>query len=118
MAFLAERPISITRPIWTKTSFSLACGATSLSSYSDAERAEHGDRGAQQDAERERPALVLCRENQKHEEQGKSEDDTGRHAFCRHLLLEGHARYSRSPSRRAWLSLNTSSSACIAWPEL
>src|SRR6058998_2655802 len=33
IAFLAERPISITRPIWTNTSFSLACGATSLKSH-------------------------------------------------------------------------------------
>src|SRR5881296_2967096 len=33
LAFLAERPISITRPIWRNTSFSLACGATSLKSH-------------------------------------------------------------------------------------
>src|SRR5262245_132180 len=54
------------------------------------ERAEDGDRDAQQHAEGERPALVLRRQDQEHRKQREAEHHPGRHALRRHLLLEGH----------------------------
>jgi hypothetical protein len=57
-----------------------------------ADRAQQRDRGAEQDAERQRPAFVLRRQQQEHDEQREAEDGGGRDAFLGDLLLERHAR--------------------------
>ena len=41
---------------------------------------EHGDRGAEQHGDGQRPALVLRGEDQEHHEQREAEDDAGGHA--------------------------------------
>src|SRR5271157_3829325 len=55
------------------------------------ERSEDGDRDSQQHAEGERPALVLRRHDEEDDKERQAENDGGRHALRRLLLLVRHA---------------------------
>ena len=100
IAFFAARPISITSPIWQYTSLASPRSDTAR------QRAEHRQRHAQQDDERQHQALVLRRQRQVDEQQAEAEDQD--------RLLPGldllerqarpgvaHARRQRLLSRRA-----------------
>src|SRR5271156_222714 len=56
------------------------------------ESPEHCDRNAQQHAERQRPALVLCRHNEEDDEECQTKNDGGRHPLRSPLLLVRHTR--------------------------
>src|SRR5207237_4279660 len=56
------------------------------------ERTEHSDRGAEQHAKRQRPALVKGGEDQEHENERYSEHDSWGYALLRFLFLKRQAK--------------------------
>ena len=81
MAFFAARPTSTSRPICAYTSFAYPRSDTAR------QRAEHGERHAQQDDEGQDQALVLRGQRQIDEQQPEAEDQE--------LLLPGLALLER-----------------------
>ena len=74
--------------------------------------AKDRDRRAEQDAEGQRPALILRSQNKEDEEQRDAKDGGGRDALRGLLLLEGHALVVERHLTAAWSARNTSSKAC------
>ncbi len=62
-----------------------------LRSIDEGKGPEHGNGRSEEHAERERPALVLGRQDQKHEKQRHPEDDGDGDALAGLFLLVGHA---------------------------